>query len=336
MGIEDLVLAGQNPLATKLDLLVVSSMNNCIDEAKSLPIPRKLFSGFWYEGELAILFADTGVGKSLLAVQIADHISRGTTNDIFEVEAPAQIVLYLDFELKGKQLENRYSDHYENHYRFHDNFLRASINASYDSIDDFDTLIEVEIERLIEETGAKVMIVDNISFLKTQSNDTAKEASPLMKRLIQLKHKYDMAILVLAHTPKRDETKSIEINHLAGSKILSNFVDSIFAIGQSFKDTNLRYIKQLKARDSEKFYGSDYVIVCKVEKNINCLSFNHIGFENEQEHLKHVSQTEQDELDEKILELRKTETQLTENAIATQLGTNHKRVDRVLKRNGLK
>jgi hypothetical protein len=36
-----------------------------------------LFGEFWHEGELCILFADTNVGKSILAVQIGNSISRG-------------------------------------------------------------------------------------------------------------------------------------------------------------------------------------------------------------------------------------------------------------------
>src|SRR2546430_14470578 len=40
--------------------------------------PRMLFDEFWREGELAVLFGDTGVGKSVLAMQIGDAIARGT------------------------------------------------------------------------------------------------------------------------------------------------------------------------------------------------------------------------------------------------------------------
>ncbi|MBK7186170.1 MAG: AAA family ATPase [Ignavibacteria bacterium] len=38
---------------------------------------RALLGPFWHSGELTILFADAGVGKSTLAVQIADCLSKG-------------------------------------------------------------------------------------------------------------------------------------------------------------------------------------------------------------------------------------------------------------------
>ena len=49
-----------------------------------------LFDKLWYEGEICILFADTNVGKSILAVQIGDSISRGKAIRGFEIEAKRQ------------------------------------------------------------------------------------------------------------------------------------------------------------------------------------------------------------------------------------------------------
>ncbi len=292
-----------------------------------------LWSELWHEGELCILFADTNTGKSILAVLIADMISRGQSKGIFKVEALPQIVLYLDFELSDKQFEKRYSENYQNHYPFHNNLYRVEINPDYGGTNNFENELEQAIERKIISTGAKVLIVDNITFLKTQSTDTAKEALPLMNMLINLKKKYGVSILALAHTPKRDHYKPLSVNDLAGSKHLANFADSIFAIGQSNKDNSLRYIKQIKARATEKIYDGDYVIVCKVEKNINFLTFEYVACEYEQEHLKQFTEKERGELDKQILELYEANPSFSFRQIAEQLGTNHKKVSRVIERN---
>ena len=53
------------------------TLNQWIELAKHQPVPRLLFGEFWIEGELAVMFGDTGAGKSLLAVQIAESIARG-------------------------------------------------------------------------------------------------------------------------------------------------------------------------------------------------------------------------------------------------------------------
>ncbi|HYG14819.1 MAG TPA: AAA family ATPase, partial [Bacteroidia bacterium] len=41
--------------------------------------PGMLLDKLWQEGELAVLFGDTGVGKSQFAVQAAEAVSRGKT-----------------------------------------------------------------------------------------------------------------------------------------------------------------------------------------------------------------------------------------------------------------
>src|ERR1700743_2381656 len=54
------------------------------------PEPKMLFDSFWAEGELCILFADTNLGKSILAVQIANSVSKGDAIYSFKFAAPAQ------------------------------------------------------------------------------------------------------------------------------------------------------------------------------------------------------------------------------------------------------
>jgi hypothetical protein len=75
------------------------------------------------------LFADTNVGKSILAVQIADNVARGEAYGLLCCETKAQKVIYFDFELSDKQFEGRYSeknnDYFTNHYQFSENFYRA-------------------------------------------------------------------------------------------------------------------------------------------------------------------------------------------------------------------
>ena len=118
-----------------------------------------------------------------------------------------------------------------------------------------------------------------------------------MKHLKALKKKYNLSILALAHTPKRDMTKPITKNDLQGSKMLMNFCDSSFAIGESNTDKNIRYIKQIKQRNTEHIYDSNNVIICHIEKPSNILLFGFLNFGKEEDHLKAYSQQD---LSEKI------------------------------------
>lgn len=295
----------------------IKPMNDWINEAKNRPIPNMLFSEFWYQNEICILFADTNLGKSILALQMANALSKGISIEGFKMETMAQKVLYFDFELSDKQVENRYSNQYSDHYIFSTNLLRIEINPEQDipaEFKDFDDYLCSSLEKAIVEHNTKIIVIDNLTYLKTDT-EKAKDALPLMKFLNSIKKKHGLSILVLAHTPKRDASKPLTKNDLSGSKMLMNFCDSCFAIGESAQETGLRYIKQIKQRNTELIYDTQNVIVCKIEKETNFLEFVFIGRENELDHLK--PRNNEDQLNE-ILDLKKQG--LANTKIASTLG----------------
>lgn len=311
-------------------LFTVKPANYWIEQAKVRPIPKMLFGELWYEGELCILFADTNLGKSILAVQIGDSISKGKLIEGFPLEATKQLILYFDFELSDKQFENRYSKEYQNHYVFDDNFIRVEINPDAEILDSetFEDCLNSSLERSIIETNAKVLIIDNLTYLKAES-EKAKDALPLMKHLKSLKSKYGLSILALAHTPKRDLTKPITRNDLAGSKMLINFCDSSFTIGESFTDKNMRYIKQIKVRASQFRYDAENVCNCQIDKPNNFVQFEFIGFGSEFSHLKQPTDKDKNKLKEKVMELHNQG--LSYRDIGVQLGISHMQASRILK-----
>jgi hypothetical protein len=319
---ESLVIVSQ-----KQGLLNVRTANACIMEAKGQPIPQKLFGELWFEKEVCILFADTNVGKSILAVQAADNISKGNKEGFFGSEAKAQKVMYLDFELSDKQFEKRYSMEWEKHYLWDSNFLRVNISPTFTDFEDFEKQLFLEIESTVLKFSSKILIVDNITYLRMQSTETGKEAIPLMKYLITLKNEFGLSLLVLAHTPKRpNPTLPLTLNDLAGSRHLANFADSIFCIGRSTQGSDLRYIKQLKARFCSV---ADEVLVCDLNKPYNFLGFEFIKQDYEQNHLMTKNEADED-LKALIIEMKAENADISLNTIAEKAGTNKMKVKRLI------
>lgn len=286
----------------KKECLIIKPANTWVEEAKNRPIPNMLFSEFWYENEVCILFADTNLGKSILAVQIADSLTTGKAIKGFKLESKPKRVLYLDFELSDKQFENRCSQDYENHYKFNDDFLRAELNTELELPKEFKNIEEYlcsTLPDLITSKNASILIVDNLTFLSAE-NEKAKDALVLMKTIKSISVALQISILVLAHTPKRDEFKPINKNDLAGSKMLMNFCDSSFAMGNSSQDISFRYLKQIKQRNTEHKYHSDNVIVCSLSKETNFLEFHFETFDEEINHLKTSNALSSDEKNEQI------------------------------------
>lgn len=335
IGVEDIkteaeqLLKQGNEAKESKGLFTVKTASRWIEQAKTRPIPQMLFGEFWFEGELCILFADTNLGKSILAVQIGNSISKGEQIRGFKLETPKQPILYFDFELSDKQFENRYSIKFEQHYSFDNNFIRVEINpdAVIPEAQTFEDYLNHSLERSITETGAKVLIIDNLTYLKNET-EKAKDALPLMKHLKALKNKYGLSILALAHTPKRDLSKPITRNDLQGSKMLINFCDSSFSIGESHSDKNLRYLKQIKQRNTEQIYDAENVCVCQIDKPHNFLLFEFVNFGKEWEHLKQHTEKDKENLYEKVSELKQQGRSLRE--IGAELGISHMKVKRIL------
>ncbi len=281
----DAAIADQDstdPVDAFVSLLDIKTANESLEIASSSPIPENLFGDFWKQGQLAILFGESGKGKSILAVQIGDSISRGRPISQFNLGTGPQKVLYLDLELSKKQFEIRYSIRSGNstthHYSFHDNFMRGEIDYKDYSQSNFEQYLTASIEHAIVKYGVNVLIVDNITYL-SKGTEKAQEALPLMKMLKKIKEYFHISILVLAHTPKRDNSRPLSINDLQGSAMLKNFADAIFGIGQSEKDTEVRYLIQFKQRDGrDDVHNASNVALCEIDKPSNFLGLNFTGF----------------------------------------------------------
>jgi hypothetical protein len=292
----------------------IKSANQTIMEAAQRPDPKALYLSIWYEGEICCLFADSNLGKSILAVQIANEIAK------------TEKILYFDFELSDKQFQIRYTDNGVC-YQFPPNFYRVDINR--EKLDgDFEEKVISDIEASSVQTGAKVLIVDNLTWLCSES-EKGGDAAVLMQKLLSLKFKYGLSLLVIAHTPKRQLSSPISQNDLAGSKKLFNFFDSVFAIGRSAKDENLRYIKQVKCRYGSFTYDSDNVIVCQISQINSFTKFEFIGYSTEREHLKEQTDKDDDNLKQKIKELQTNGKSYRD--IASELGISAAKVCRLLK-----
>ena len=300
-----------------IGLFSIKTANQTLKDAAERPNPEALWLSLWYEGECCCLFADSNLGKSIYAVQIATAI------------AEKRKVLYFDFELSDKQFQLRYTDEYGHPFLFPENLYRVEINKDSLGVGNIEEAIITNLETAAVETGAKIFIIDNITYLCIAS-EKGDAAGSLMMKLMALKRKYDLSLLILAHTPKRPLTNPITQNDLAGSKKLYNFFDSAFAIGKSGKDNNLRYIKQLKVRFGGYEYDADNVIVAAIEKIGAFLQFVNMGFATEKEHLKEPSDKEVNDLAESVRTLAGEGKSY--RAIANQLGISKSTVGNILKK----
>jgi len=286
--VENEIKINSSPLS---QLQPIRTSKQRMQDARNQPPIKQLCSMIWQTNELHLLFADTGIGKSILAVALSDALSKGKRLMLLENENEPLKVLYYDFELSDRQFRKRYSNEVGHEYSFSDNFFIDSIDfVALTNINLQARINELLFQKIIfdiEQTRAQVLVIDNLTFLNTQSTQDTQIALEVMRKLNELKKDYNLSILVLAHTPKRDLSSPLTINHLAGSKHLSNFADSISAIGKSIQGTNIRYWKQIKpSRSGEMLYDTHNVINCEIVKTNELLTFDFISYSPESDHLR--------------------------------------------------
>jgi hypothetical protein len=294
----------------------------------------KLFGDFWYQDELCILFADTNVGKSILAVQIGDALSRGVAVGDMEGGGPPQKVLYFDFELNARQFEKRYSSNFYGIHQFSDDFYRIEFNPDATGQKRFANYADYmnnAIENVLISTGARTLIMDNITCLRT-GTDTAAGAIALMRNLQSIKNKYKLSMLVLAHTPKRNPMRPITRNDLQGSKMLINFADSAFAIGESQTTPGMRYLKQIKQRSGQELYGASNVYLCKIAKPTKFLQMEFSGFDTEAAHLMAYTEQHRRATEQRVMQLHSQGR--SGRGIANELGLSFSATFRIIKKFG--
>ena len=299
----------------KVGMFVVKSANQTIREAAQRPNPKPLWLELWYEGEVSCLFADSNAGKSLYAVQIGVEVAK------------SEKVLYFDFELSDKQFQLRYTANDGTLFSFPPLFYRVEV--SREGIEDnFAEAAIKGIEETALRTGAKVLIVDNITWICSET-EKGGDAANLMKKLLAMKFRYGWSLLVIAHTPKRNMSNPITQNDLAGSKKLFNFFDSVFSIGKSAKDEALRYVKQIKCRYGSFSYDSSNVIVYTIEQENAFTHFVAQGYAEEREHLKEPTEKQKADM---IASVKKMVAEgKSYRQVAKELGISLNKVQRYLK-----
>lgn len=299
-------------------LFNTKSANEWSRLASLRPDPDSLWHSLWHEDEICCLFADSNIGKSIYAVQIAAEISR------------EKRVIYFDFEMSDKQFQRRYTADNGYIYNFDDNFYRAEMNSDMINPETFEEDVIYEIKRQLMTYRCKVVILDNLTYLCSEA-ERGDAASRLMMNLISLKKELGLSILVLAHTPKRPLSSPITQNDLAGSKKLFNFFDSCFAMGKSGRDEKLRYVKQLKARAGAIEYGAGNVIVYEIVRDDGWLHFEEVDHCPESRHLKENTDADRELMFTQVHALK--ESGKSQREIAREIGISLSKVHRILNAN---
>jgi len=252
-----------------------------------LPKPKlrphvELLSSLWRTGEIAVMFGERSVGKSIFAVQIADAIAKGNSplnapkfyqqrRRSKKGEQPPPSVLYLDFELSAEQFSRRYctepSETGERIQRPRFAFDRAVIADNFYMPDVFRNLGEFLSHSIGHAAAARrngVVIIDSIHYLLRNATSNV-EALNLMKTLRRMAADYSLSILITAPMrTRRNALRPIALKDLGVSRHVAELADTVFALGQSTAAPQYRYLKHIASRHAPILQDAHQVLALEL------------------------------------------------------------------------
>lgn len=295
----------------------IRSWNQVIEDAQREPEMFRLAGELLHQNSITILFGPPGSAKSIGAVMLGNAIASGTSfipgilvNELGnEVrETPEELsVLFIDMELFDREVEKRYTEG-DTKFQFSPNFMRLDPNPNFLDYpdEDPDKYITRQIETVVRQRMPHVLIVDNITALSSESSSDVNVALKIMRFLKRLRIRYNLTILVLAHTTKfSNKMEQLTMAAMKGASAIQDFAPTIFGINENAVEEGTYYLKQLKARNGEKVFGVSNVIKYRTTKIDNMLRWEFIGLAHEDECLKQFMEAgDQDEFIKKAVELK--------------------------------
>lgn len=233
--------------------------------------PHQLFNDLWHEGEIAVLAGDVSVGKSILAVQIAESLARAHRRPD---RIPPKRVIYLDFQHTTDQFWQRYSAPRENSkgrvpYQFSSNFTRigthALLDEAFDPAAPLDARCRTIISDAIAEHDADVVIIDNFNYMLVRGTGVdAHHRAMTTFRYWSEYHRRPISFLVTVSLRRSRRRGPLDLGGLAGPARIAELADTVFALGSTTLGDSFRYLKHIKSRSGPVTLNADNTAVLRL------------------------------------------------------------------------
>ena len=216
--------------------------------------PRRLLGALWREGEVAVMFGETGIGKSAFAIQIAESIARGSALHSFG-KPPRQAVAYLDLGMSSPAFAARYSARAGSMrkpavYRFPRALTRIAFNGDATVPGDFagdrQRFFLHSVGLALGQLDAKVLVIDDLVRYGPGAISRAG-ALRVMRSLRLMAEASSMSILVLANWPARRANVPAAVGGSGPEAVIAQLADSVFCLARTTFGTDTVYLKHLKS-----------------------------------------------------------------------------------------
>ena len=242
-------------------------------------VTQQKIEWLWYPyipyGKLTILQGDPGEGKSTFMLNIAALLTRGKNMpDGFRVQEPQHVVYQTAEDNIADTVKPR--------------LIQAG--ADCDKVayivenDNPLTLEDIRIEKIIEQTGARLFILDPLQGYLSQDSDmvSAGRMRSQLKRLVNVAAKYNCAVVIVGHMNKASGEKNLYRG--LGTIDIAAIARSVLMISRDKENPSIRYMFPVKsslapegaaiAFEFHKVLGFCWLGPTDIDKNVLMSSFN--------------------------------------------------------------
>src|SRR5690606_35639211 len=224
------------------------------EKGKDLKPLKKVFGNFILEGSTTLFPSERGIGKSMLAMELAIAISSGYKKFVGEELEINGNVLYVNLELGENTLSRRLTELYRGvsqKSEFQTHCLTSNSGLSE---------LREQIQQYCAEYHPVLIIIDNLrTAFNGKDNEKNKEMTSMILDIKKLKEEANTSVLIIHHTKKGTGNQLTNSDMQSGAGALSDLVDADFFLRKSGRDKNLRLLKRVKARECEEQEGAKLI-----------------------------------------------------------------------------
>lgn len=242
------------------------------------PKTNDIVTGLIREQSINFIAGEEGAGKSLLSMNLGIAVATGLQNFLsYEIKKHGK-VLYLNNELPFGEFLGRFKTmrgHLDNPaFTELENLI---VPESVPPINDY----WEELCRTIEKEVPILVILDCLYWAHDKKENDSSEMKTLMRRLVEMRDRFHIALIVVHHTKKGVRHESMHNDNMRGSQVFSASSDTVLQIRRSAKDESTRIFKPTKLR-----HGDDAMREPRLLSLVSAnLWFVDEGIANEEEHL---------------------------------------------------
>lgn len=178
-------------------------------------------------GELIIIGAETGVGKSMLAQNILHNVGRKGIPTLFvsrEMSNAEALKRYVEMEM-GSTGEN-----------FKDALVSITRRPYYAYKSDVMTIDEFtkDLEEKIEQTGIKLLCIDHLHYLARSIDNSSGEIGVLVRQIKTIAVKFKIPVILISHLKKLTKKGMPDMNALRDSSFIAQDADAVIMLARDY------------------------------------------------------------------------------------------------------